>query len=269
MSTKISVLTPSVRPLGLEIVAKTLLKQTFKNWEWLICGPEKNRKAVKKVIGDIVPYTYLGNGPLKKGQFWDLNHSYNKLFKKAQGWAAISLQDGIYLPPTALERFLEALEGLVATEKTEKVVISGVGDQYERLGQYGKPEIKNWGDPRKTKKYGSLYCANWNDGEFNYAILPKKLIFEIGGFDEEMDYRCRGVDAIQVMERLDAIGCLTFLDQSNESFSIQHGRESYGGEKAWNDSHGLFMKGKSGLSIYDERKEELKKSGKWPHLDYL
>ena len=269
MSIKISVISPSIRPDGLEIVAKALSKQTFKNWEWLICGPEKNRKAVKRVIGDIAPYTYLGNGPLKKGQFWDLNYSYNKLFKKARGWATVSLQDGIYLPPRALEALLDTLESLIGREKTDKIIVSGVGDQYERLNQYMKPEINLWSDPRKTNKYGSLYCCNWNDGEWNYIILPKKLIFEIGGFDEEMDFRCRGVDAIQVMERLDTVGCLTFLDQSNESFSIQHGRESYGGEKAWNDSHGLFMKGKSGLSIYDERKEELKKSGKWPHLDYL
>lgn len=258
MKKSISILTPSVRPTALLLNAHALANQTEKEWEWLICGPEENRQEVDKVIGKTVAYQYLGNLPLKKEMFWDLNYSYNRLFKKASGEVVVSLQDSIWIPSDTLEKMILTLKFLPG-----KKIISGISDQYERLNKFGKPEVKIWSDPRRTDKYGGLYPAYYNDIEWNLCAMDKDIIFDIGGFDEEMDFRCRGVDAIQVMERLAEFGVETYLSQEIESYTLRHGREVYGGEEAWNASHGLFN-GK-----YDERKRELIKSGKWPILDYL
>ena len=252
---KITVITPTIRPDGLQIVSDALKKQTFKDFEWLVGSPFKPEQDNAIWVKD----------DFKDG-FWSLNRIYNKLFKKARGKHVVSIQDHIWVPPTALERFLGALEGLVATEKTSKVVISGVGDQYERLGQYGKPEVKIWKDCRKRSDYGSLYEIFWNDAEFNWVIFPKNLVNLVGAFDQKLDFLGFGGDQLQFCERLNEVGVKFFIDQSNESFTLRHDRGDFGGQKEWDSKHVLFAKGKSGLSIYDERKMELVKNGNWPIL---
>lgn len=251
----VSVITPSIRPEGLRLTAQSLQRQNFKKWEWIICGPEKNRDSVKEVINGIVPYEYLGNEPLKEGQFWDLNYSYNKLFRNCNGSIVVSLQDWIYIPSSGLETFLEALQ------QVGEAMVSGVGDQYERLNEFNKPQVKIWSDPRKNDN--GLYECYSNDAEFNWVAFPKELAYKVGGFDEGLDFLGVGGDQLQFCERLDAIGTKFYLDQSNESFTLRHGREDFGGQKEWDSKHVLFN-GK-----YDERRKELIKNGKWPVLDYL
>jgi len=242
----LSVITPTIRKEGLPLVAQALAKQTFKDFEWLICSP------FDPVLPQAtwIPDTFTG------GQ-WSLNRAYNALMKQAQGTIIISWQDWVWALPTALEQFITVLS------QVGSAAVSGIGDQYERLGQWGKPEIKIWSDPRKTFQYGDVYECMWNDIEWNFCALPKHLLVDVGGFDEEMDQRCRGVDAIQVMERLDALGYKTYLDQRNESFTLRHDRSAYGGEQAWNASHGLF----NGEAA--KRKQELIASGQWPRLTFL
>ena len=81
--------------------------------------------------------------------------------------------------------------------------------------------------------------------------------------DEELDFLGFGGDQLQLCERLNDLGFKFFLDQANESFTIRHGRESFGGEEKWNKDH-VLLNGK-----YDERKDELKQKGIWPCLTYL
>lgn len=259
---KVSVITPSIRPEGLEIVANSLSKQSFKDIEWLICGPEINREKVLEVVGGIFPPIYIGNPPLKEGMFWDLNYSYNRLIKKATGDIIVTWQDWIYANRDALEKFVKNVEDTGG-------VVSGVGDQYLKLNKYGKPELKVWGDCRKTDRYGSFYACNWNDAEFNFAAFPRELAYRVGGFDEKLDFLGVGGDQLQFCERLNDIGVTFYLDQSLESFTLRHDRSDFGGQEEWDSKHVLFKKGKSGMSFYDERKLELKQSGQWPILTYL
>jgi len=217
---KISILTPTVRKDGLEIIAKQLAKQTFKDFEWLVGSSFDPKQKTARWIKDDF-----------SGGFWSLNRIYNKMFKKARGKYIVSLQDHIWIPPDALGRLLDTIEGLVGREKTSKVIVSGVGDQYDRLDQYGKPEINIWSDPRKTIEHGSLYECYPNDAEWNWCIFPKDLIFEIGGMDEQLDFMGYGGDQFQVGQRWDDVGVKFFLDQSNESFTKRHDRSDFGGEK--------------------------------------
>lgn len=246
----ISIVTPSVRPDGIVLVDKSLSNQTYKNFEWLICGPETLRKDFEARIKHN-KYRYLGNPPLKKGMYWDLNFSYNRMFKKAKGELIVSLQDNIWIPPNGLSKFWYAY-------KQTGGAISGVGDQYLRLGEYGKPEVKVWEDPRKRSDLGDLYKCMPNDHEWNWGCFPKEAIFKIGGMDEELDFLGVGGDQLQAMERMFEAGYETYLDQTNESFTLRHGRP-----KDWDKNHVLFN------GAYDKRKVELKGLGKWPILDYL
>lgn len=74
---KISIITPSIRPRGLEMVQECLKRQTFTDFEWLV------------EIG-------LGLKP-------DLNQAMNKMLRRATGEIVVSWQDYIKAPDNALE----------------------------------------------------------------------------------------------------------------------------------------------------------------------
>lgn len=242
---KVSVITPSIRPKGLEIVKNALKKQTFKDFEWLICSVFDPGIPEAKWIPD--NFT---------GGFWSLNRAYNSLFKFSSGDIIVTWQDWIFANPDALEKFVDNVE------KTNGVV-SGVGDQYERVNKWGKPEIKIWSDPRKTDKYGSFYEVNSNDAEWNFCAFPKQAIIAVGGMDEQLDFLGYGGDQLQASERMDQLGIKFYLDQTNESCTVRHNRGDFGGQDAWDKAHVLFN-GK-----YDQRKRELIQSGQWPKISYL
>lgn len=234
----ISILTPTVRKDRLEIVKQSLENQTYTDFEWLIGSPF-DPECGTWVVDDFT------------GGYWSLNRIYNKLIKQAKGDLLISLQDSIYIPPNGVEKFVMNFEATGG-------IISGVGDQYDRLDEYGKPYNKVWADPRKTNHYDTFYQCNANDCEWNWAAFPKEAMLDVGGMDEELDFLGFGGDQLQVCERLDALGYPFYLDQTNESFTYRHGRV-----KGWDENHVLFN-GK-----YDERKRQLMQEKKWPRLTYL
>jgi len=248
---KITMVTPSIRPKGLEITASAVSKLNFTDFEWLVGSP-----FVPKIdVDDISNYSWVEDD--FQGGFWSLNRIYNKMFKKARGEIIVTLQDWIWVPPDGLQKFVDTLDALRG-----EGIISGVGDQYERMGEF-KPEINIWSDPRKNKEHGSFYECFPNDAEWNWCAFPKKYIFAAGGMDEELDFLGYGGDQFQVGERWDDMGYKFYLDQENESFTVRHDRSDFGGEDEWDKNHVLFNE------TYDKRKEKLIKKKKWPVLSYL
>jgi hypothetical protein len=242
---KVSVITPTLRKEGLNVVRNSLAHQSYRNFEHLIGSPFDPEIPEAIWVKDNF-----------KGGFWSLNRIYNRLFSRASGEIIVTWQDWIWAPPDALEKFVINVEAAQA-------VVSGVGDQYEKVGRFGKPEIKIWSDPRKTDKYGSFYECNPNDAEWNFCAFPREAIFKIGGMDEKLDFLGYGGDQLQAVERMDACGTRFFLDQENESYTVRHSRDLFGGQKNWDKNHVLFN------GEYSTRKQEIIGSGQWPILSYL
>lgn len=208
---KISVITPTVRPEGLALVAKALKRQTFKDFEWKIVGPWG-------VERDLFP-TYLNAGfipdPEKEGgDVWVLNKAYNHALRIAEGDLIISWQDYTYAKPDALQKFWDHYQ------HDNRVVVSGIGNKYAD----DTWTVVSWQDPRKRPDNGSYYPCYFVDIEFNFAAIPKAAFYAVGGFDEAMDVRY-GMDGYSVVDRLNLLGGWEFyLDQTNETFSLEHGR---------------------------------------------
>lgn len=78
---KISVITPSIRPKWLEMTRKSLLKQTFRDFEW------------------IVDINWTGES--------DLNKALNRCVKRSSGELVVFLQDCIRIKPDGLQKFWE------------------------------------------------------------------------------------------------------------------------------------------------------------------
>ena len=92
---KISVLTPSIRPAGLEILQKSLKNQSFKDFEWI------------QDIG--------------LGDKHDLNQAWNRMLKRAKGELIVFYQDYIKIEPDGLQKFWDAYQANPKTMFTAPV----------------------------------------------------------------------------------------------------------------------------------------------------
>lgn len=149
---KISVLTPSIRPLGLEIVRIGLLKQTFTDFEWIV------------EIG-------LGTH--------DLNAAYNRMLRRAKGELVVSLQDYSLIRPDYLEKWWEAY-----LQNTDTFMTAPVG-KVDDLNYASQPRW-DWRAYRndETKNIRPCEPETW---EIDNAAAPLQALKEIGGFDEALD----------------------------------------------------------------------------------
>jgi hypothetical protein len=243
----ISVITPAKTNKGLKIIADSLKKQTFTDWEWLICCPEE---PIELGLPEDKDITWLLDE--FKGGYWTLNRAYNWLASEARGELLVSWQDFIQVNPDGLQKFWDA--HLVHPND----LITGVGDQYEKI-ENGKPINKIWFDPRKTKEYGTFYEITYLSCEYNWCAIPKNAINEIGFADSVLDFLGYGAELFEFGDRYNDFGGHFWIDQTNESFTLRQERLY----KDW-DRYNVLM---NGTGIYWKRKEELKKEGLWPNLN--
>lgn len=156
----ISILTPSIRPKGLEVVQESLAKQTFQDFEWLV---------------------EMGRPPK-----CDLAQALNRMLKRAKGKWIVMLQDYIKIEPDGLERFLKVAD--------EKKVITGVGGKttdwknikwdWREVGEFRQIPYLNWeGDwaiaPLKAFQdvggYDEEYDKHWSFDNVEIAFRMEKL----------------------------------------------------------------------------------------------
>lgn len=231
----ISVITPSVRQNGLDVVEKALKRQTFQDFEWLIGSPFIPTSGTH-VVDDF------------KGGYWSLNRIYNKLIDRSDGELLVSWQDYTSAGPQTLEKFWYHFQN------EPKTLVTAVGNKYKD----DMWTVQTWQDPRQRQDQGSFYRCFPNDIEWNLCSVPKQAVYDVGGFDEQMDFMGYGMDALGVNERIDTYGGYDFkIDQTIVSFSLVHDRP-----KDW-DKNNLLNGG------YNERKKSLIDNGEYPTLEYL
>jgi hypothetical protein len=190
---QISVITPTVRLEGLELVKRALKRQTFTDFEHIIMNrigePEENL-------------------------YWTVYREYNRAVQSARGDLIVSWQDFTYAGPDTLEKFWAHYQD------DPKVLVSAVGNKYED----DTWTVETWRDPRQRDDQGSFYECYHNDIEWNLAGIPKEAIYAVGGFDEQMDHYS-SLCGLDVAQRLEFIGGWKFyLDQTIKTYSLEHGR---------------------------------------------
>lgn len=197
----ISILTPTIRPEGLDIVKLGLDRQTIPYDEWLIGSPFEPK------VGKWIKDGFAGG-------YWTFNREMNKLIKEAKGDFIVSIQDYTFFYPDALERFEYFYK------QNPNTIISGVGDKYEQV--YPDRGKKVWTDPRRVAGNGDcpFYAI-----EGNFCAFPKQAVLDVGGFDENLDFVGFGLDFYSLFDRIGMLNKYKFyLDTTNESFSLVHGR---------------------------------------------
>lgn len=224
----ISVTTPSVRKELLPMVERCLKKQTFTDYEWLVCSPQ-----------DYGFGTYVPEPPKREGDYYSLNKAWNALFKTARGDLVVNIVDGLWFPPTLLQSLLDHYEA------DSKACIGGVGDQYDQEIN-GKYEHKIWEDPRK--KGQNFYEVSPRDFELCVASIPLKAIKDVGGIDEEFD-KYAACSEKELCARIAKLGYKFYIDEGIEYRAIKHPRLS----ESW-DEH--YFKG---VPYYQKCLEEIER----------
>lgn len=153
---KISVLTPSIRMGGLNIVQKGLEKQTFPNdsFEWL---------------------TELG----LVSQGHSLNSAYNRMLRRAKGELVVSLQDYMLIRPDYLQKWWDAYQA-----NPNAFMTAPVG-KVDDLNYSSQPQW-DWRAFRNDEN-ASIRPCEWDCWEIDNGAAPIAALKQIGGFDEALD----------------------------------------------------------------------------------
>ncbi len=252
----ISVIQVTNRFGGFDILWSSLRRQTFKDWELIYCDTLHDIRAlaVKEYTKDdprVVHFKQTPKDP--EAKTW-LAHAENQAIKQVKGELIVFLQDFIFIKPDALEKFW------LQYNNDKNCFVSGVGHQYQSepvtnpnglITVFSKPQTQLpqqivWQDPRLRKDLGSFYECKPEDWEINFAMCPRKMLFDIGGMDESYDYVGFAFDNVSAAFRGYALGYKPYLDQSNESFSIN--------SDAWAKSPAKTQQNFIDIATYHQRK---------------
>lgn len=207
----ISVISPSIRPEGLEIVKRSLRRQTHEEYEWIVASPFEYKEC------DL----WLPDPPKKEGDFWSLCKAWNNAYAHAKGELVVNIQDMIYVEPDTLEKFWYHFQD------NPNHLVTAVGDHYDET-----LTNKVWSDPRKRSDQGIYYEIDTPDMEMSVCSVPKQAILDCGGIDEEYD-KGPGVQEKEMCLRLSILGYKMYIDQSIEYKGIRHGRLT----EDWDDKY--------------------------------
>ena len=232
---KISVMYLTSRYGGIDILWANMCRQTEQDFELVLVDAlwREREGEVVKYINDS-RLKYVRQSDKVPGAYTNLAHSDNQGFRECTGDLIVLLQDYIWAPPMALEKFLFHHE-----HSGGKLQITGVGHQYSRPSveditnpaghitvfdsPYTKrPAFQCWTDPRMRSDFGSFYECNPQDIEFNYCAIPRKMVAELGGMDEAFDAHGFAWDNVYMAVKGDMLGYKPVIDQTNECMGFNH-----------------------------------------------
>jgi hypothetical protein len=208
----ISIITPSVRPEGLNIIEKCLKRQDFDGtWEWIVVMPKENHEKLT-----VTPSLLLEDPPRALGDFWSLCKGWNLAYARSKGKLLVKIQDKIWFHHDTLSRFW------FHYQNNPKALIGAWGNQYSDVDEYGKPINVVWTDPRWRGDI-SFQSVPPSEMEMTMCSIPKQALEECGGIDEEYD-KANGAQEKEMCFRLRKLGWEFYIDHTIEYRAQHHGR---------------------------------------------
>ena len=247
----VSVVTVTNRPGSIDITWPALARQTFADFEWILCDElyEWRHEEVSAYVCD--PRLRHVPAPVVAGDLWNLNKSYNEAIRYCQGELMVSLQDYIWIAADGLERFWALHQA-----RGPRMFTSGVGNGY------APPPVH---DPQgKISIFGPSFCPEaYADGpllrtgvdgrfdgtrdieevgprswELNWGSAPVEAMYEIGGFAEHHDREFVSCDNFTVAHAAQARGYEFLLDKTNECHLFDH--RGVFPRRGWEEHHGRY-----------------------------
>lgn len=246
---KLAVFTPTYRPGGLDVLEASLMRQTFKNFVWIVSDQRFLRRGETwKEIMERVPFEILFmNREIEEGNKRNLCAMYNAAadFVAANDFnMLVSLQDYIYVPEDGLEKFVavnklfpnDLLTGVthISREPFPNKIVDLGGDYTIFAEPYAdKPKHFSWKDVRVSELYvvgDDILPVQTGHWEANWAALPKNIL-EAGirwdnAYDKGIAYE--NMDFAQQANK--NLGTKVILDKTNVAISLPH-KDYFGGER--------------------------------------
>lgn len=230
----ISIMNLTARFGGLDILRANLERQIFKDFEIVIVDTlwREREPQVKRYFKDF-DLKYIRQSDKQEGAYSNLAHADNEGFRNCEGELIVCLQDFIWCPPFLLHKFWEAYGAY------GDILVGAVGHQYCSPGKKDivnpkgkitifkeefteRPEERCWSDPRMRLDQGTFYETAPINWELSCGSIPRKVIYELGGMDEEYDFQGFAYDNTNIAQRAEFLGHKTYLDQTNEYRALNH-----------------------------------------------
>lgn len=229
---KISVMYLTNRYGGVDILWANMLRQDFEDWELVIVdGLWRDREGEVKAYINDPRLVYVRQSDKREGAHTNLAHADNDGFRACSGELIVCLQDYIWIPYDSLSKYWFHYQQL------GNCLVTGVGHQYsspdkEKIANAkgaitvfdspfkGRPEVIGWQDPRmRGASFRECAPVEW---EMNWCSIPRSVIYELGGMDEQYDFEGFAWDNTNIAERAVMLGYKCYIDQTLECRALMH-----------------------------------------------
>jgi glycosyltransferase involved in cell wall biosynthesis len=248
-SVKLAIFTPTYRPGGLDVTVASLMRQTFRNFVWVVSDQRflQRKETWAQILREINFPTLFANSLVEEGNKRNLCASYNAAadYVVEDGFdMLISLQDYIYVPEDGLEKFIsvhndhpnDLLTGVthISRDPFPNKIVDLEGDYTIFAEPYtSKPKHFSWKDVRATEIYivgDDILPIETGHWEANWAAIPTSILDAGVRWDETYD---RGIayENMDFAQRAkERTGAKVILDKTNVAISLPH-KDYFEGER--------------------------------------
>lgn len=217
------------RPGGIDILWANMKRQEIEDWELvLVDGRWREREdEVKAYINDS-RLKYIRQSDKREGAHTNLAHADNEGFRACEGELIVCLQDYQWIPHDGLSKYW------FYYEKDPRGLVTGIGHHYSHplpvskdggvtvfeKPYTGRPMNMSWADPRVGgASFREAQPVEW---ELSYASIPRQVIYDVGGMDEQFDFEGFAWDNTYIACKAQLFGSKIYLDQTNECMGFDH-----------------------------------------------
>jgi len=292
---KLSVIYPTNRLGGFDMMVDCLKNQTYQDWELIVIDDYPGRNLRDYIEEQGIPVTHYGKSKEKfyKDTPFPFSNVFNSGLLQATGDIAVFFQDYQWIPPNSLERWNAIYMGRMDT------LITAIGKEISYIGNFKPGEISIFDPPfdgwkvftepdsgrfirtamttpgyadglfipgrdliarAHTNVFNSGFSPETSRGmdlpyEFFYGAFPMEFLEKINGFDERCDYSGEFTHRVVIQQALN-LGYKFIVDFENYCYYINH--------RGWK----MFDEGKNGNMWYAMEGEGSRDKLKWNEVDW-
>src|SRR3990167_10332547 len=227
---KISILNITARWGGMDVLRANLERQVFKDFEIVIVDALwcERESQVKRYFKDF-NLIYIRQSDKKEGAYTNLAHADNEGFRNCRGELIVCLQDYQWILPAGFSKYW------FFYQHDPRALVTGIGHHYSdprptnptgkitvfNKPYTGRPTNLSWSDPRT---FGASFreAVAPEEWELSWCSLPRSVIYDLGGMDEEFDNHGFAWDNTYIAYKAKMLGCKIHVDQTNEVMGFDH-----------------------------------------------
>lgn len=258
---KLSVIYPTNRLGGFDMMINCLKNQTYKDWELIVIDDYPERNLQDYILKQGIPITYYGKS--KEKTYNDTPFPFSNVFNsgllQATGDIVIFFQDYQWIPSYSLERWNTMYQNKM------DALITAIGIEISYIGKFQPGQISIFDPPftgwetvrepqrgkfvrsakttpgypdglfipgrdliarRQTNVFTDGFSPETSPGmelpyEFFYGAFPMEFLEKINGFDERCDYHVEFTHRV-VMHQAMKLNYKFVVDLANYCYYVNH-----------------------------------------------